>query len=228
MSDRVLAKQFAEDAGTAFVAVIRQQGRPVGLQEIRSILIDAGVRLEDVNRQWARVRGLLKEHPNISKPKPTSYEWSPVARSSQTSLAELSKKARRTRAPGWLVQAHVDNIADSLARAETTGPRAQIGWTEQREREKAVLVADLVGGSELLVAEGRSASGVVDWLLEEAARRRVRPTERVGEQVLFNRDRHDAVGTNHPRPGQEVRVVRSGFSWYGGGHEVVLAKALVT
>lgn len=227
MSDRVLAKQFTEDAGTAFVAVIRQYGRPVRLQEIRSALVGAGVRLEDVNRQWERLRGLLKAHPSISKPTPTTYAWSPVAQPSQASLAELSARAR-VRAPGWLVQAHVDNIADSLARAETNGPRAQIGWTEQREQEKAALLADLVGGVELVVAEGRSAPEVVDWLLEEAARRRLQPAGRIGEQVPFDRARHEPVGGPHPRPGQEVQVVRSGFSWFGSGDEVVLVKALVT
>lgn len=227
MNDRVLAKQFAEDAGTAFVAVIRQHGRPVRLQEIRDTLVDVGIRVEDVNRQWERLRGLLRAHPNIAKPRPTIYEWSPVAHRSRDSLKELAARAR-VRAPGWFVQAHVDNIADSLARAETTGPRAQIGWTEQREQEKAALLADLVGGAELVVAEGHSATDVVDWLLAEAARRQLWPEGRLGERVPFDRALHEPVGTPHPRPGQEVRVVRSGFSWSGNGDDVVLVRALVS
>lgn len=140
MSDRVLAKQFDGDAGMAFMEVIRKADRPIRLQEIRAALVEAGVRVEDINRQWGNLRDHIKSHPSIGKPKPTEYEWSPLSQPSLVSLQNLASQVGK-RGPVWLVQAYVDNIADSLARAESTGPRAQIGWTEQREQE-----GDATGG----------------------------------------------------------------------------------
>jgi hypothetical protein len=80
-----------------------------------------------------------------------------------------------------LTQAHADNVMDSLAKVETAGPRAQPGWSEQREREKATLLAEIVGPAEALAAEGRSGSTIADWLRDEAQRRRLTPIGRIGE-----------------------------------------------
>jgi hypothetical protein len=226
MSDPILVKQFAEDAGGAFVEVIKRSGGPVRLQEIRETLVDAGVSPEDVSRQWARLRPFFRMHPNISKPRPALYEWSLAPHPSKLSLESLSSYASR-RGLAWLIQAYVDNIADSLARAETAGPRAQIGWTEQREQEKAVLMADIAGSAEMLAAGGRSAAEIVTWLAGEVSRRRLTPIGRIGEPARFNSDLHDPDGSTRPRAGQEVRIVRPGYSWSGGAQSVVVAKALV-
>ncbi|MCK9904306.1 hypothetical protein CC117_30375 [Parafrankia colletiae] len=190
------------------------------------MLTAAGVRSEDVTRQWNRLRPLFRAHPHISKPKPALYEWSPVAHPSRVSLEALSAYAGR-RGPAWLVRAYADNIADSLARAETTGPRAQIGWSEQRDQEKAALLAELVGTVDELAAEGRSAHDIVSWLAQEADRSHLTAIGHVGEQAAFDPDLHDSSGPDGHRPGQVVRVVRPGYSWSGGSRPVVVAKALV-
>jgi hypothetical protein len=89
------------------------------------------------------------------------------------------------------------------------------------------LLAEIVGPAEALAAEGRSGSTIADWLRDEAQRRRLTPIGRIGEAETFDRDRHEPAGNRHPRPGQDVRVLRTGFVWTGGGHPVVVAKALV-
>ncbi|WP_131803862.1 hypothetical protein [Pseudofrankia sp. BMG5.36] len=226
MNDSTLAKQFAEDAGGAFVELIKCSGGPIRLQEIRETLVGVGISPEDVNRQWNRLRPFFRTHPHISKPKPALYEWSLVPGPSKLSLEALSAHASR-RGLTWLIQAHVDNIADSLARAETAGPQAQIGWTEQREQEKAALVADIAGSAAMLAADGRSTPEIATLLAEETSRRRLAPIGHIGEIVLFNGDLHDPNGSTSPRAGQEVRVVRPGYSWTGGARSVVVAKALV-
>jgi hypothetical protein len=226
MSDRVLVKQFNDDAGAAFVEVIKRADRPVRLQEIRTGLVDAGVKAADVDRQWKSRRELLKLHPNISKPKPALYEWSPATHPSSDSLRELAERAGK-RGHAWLVQALTDNIANTLARAETSGPRAQISWTEQREQEKATLVADLVSSVEALAADGQSVTAIVERLMEEATRHRLTPIGQIGERAEFDKDLHAPAGRGQPRAGHEVRVVRSGFEWSGTGHAIVVVKALV-
>ncbi|WP_261574796.1 hypothetical protein [Frankia gtarii] len=226
MGDRILAKQFADDAGSAFVEVIRRADGPVRLQEIRAVLVDAGVHADDVDRQWKRLRPLFREHPQLSKPQPTLYEWSPAVHPAKVSLDALVAYARR-RGPAWLVGAFADNVTDSLVRADTSGARSAISWTEQREQEKAVLVAGIVGYAVQLAAAGGSAPELVSWLLDEAGRRRLTPIGRAGEQTRFDGGVHDAPGQTKPHAGAEVRVVRPGFFWSGGGSPVVVAKAVV-
>jgi hypothetical protein len=226
MSDRVLVKQFNDDAGAAFVEVIKRADRPVRLLEIRSSLVNAGVDAADVDRQWGRLREPLKSHPNISKPKPILYEWSPAAHPSSDSLRKLAEQAGK-RGHAWLVHALTDNIANTLARAETTGPRAQITWTEQRDQEKATLVANLASSVEALAAQGQTTTAIVDRLMEEAGRYRLAPIGQIGERTKFDKVLHDPAGRGQPRAGQEVRVVRSGFEWSGTGHPIVVVKALV-
>ncbi len=226
MGDRILAKQFADDAGSAFVEVIRRADGPVRLQEIRAALVDAGVHADDVDRQWKRLRPLFRAHPHVSKPQPTLYEWSPAAHPARVSLDSLVAYARR-RGPAWLVGAFADNVTDDLVRADATGPRSQISWTEQREQEKAALVAGIVGYAAQLASAGGSVPELVSWLLEEAGRRRLTPIGRAGERTRFDGDLHDASGAASPRAGVDVRVVRPGFSWSGGGRPVVVARAVV-
>lgn len=226
MGDRILAKQFADDAGSAFVEVIRRSGGPVRLQEIREALVGAGVQAADVDRQWKRLRPLFRVHPHVSKPQPTLYEWSPAAHPAKVSLDSLAAYARR-RGPAWLVGALTDNVTDSLVRADTTGSRSQISWTEQREQEKAALVAGIVGYAAQLAEAGGSAPELVNWLLDEAGRRRLAPIGRAGERTRFDGDVHDAPGLVSPPTGADVRVVRPGFSWSGGGRPAVVARAVV-
>ncbi|MBL7496548.1 hypothetical protein I6A84_21570 [Frankia sp. CNm7] len=226
MGDRILAKQFVDDAGSAFIEVIRRADRPVRLQEIRAVLVDAGVPVDDVDRQWKRLRPLFRTHPHVSKPQPALYEWSPAAHSAKVSLDALVAYAGR-RGPAWLIGAFADNVTDNLVRSAIAGPRSQISWTEQREQEKAALVAGIVGYAAQLASAGAAAPDLVSWLLDEAGRRRLTPIGRAGERTLFDGDVHEAVGASNLDAGADVRVVRPGFTWSGGGRPVVVARAVV-
>ncbi|GAA3621713.1 hypothetical protein GCM10022223_43260 [Kineosporia mesophila] len=224
MRDQVL-QQFTEDAGAAFVEVIRKADRPVSKGDITAGIVDAGADSAQVQRQWERLRGHLKAHPNISKPKPTLYEWSFAPRPSRDSLYLLAEQAGK-RGQAWLVQAYVDALADTLARAETTSSGAHGSWSDQRELEKVTLIADLVSSVAMLAAEGRSTTDIEDWLLQEADRHRLSPIGRIGEEITYDKDLHEPKG-GRPRAGDLMRVTRPGFSWIGTGHPVTVVKALV-
>jgi hypothetical protein len=88
-------------------------------------------------------------------------------------------------------------------------------------------VAGIVGYAAQLASAGGSAPDLVSWLLDEAGRRRLTPIGRAGERTLFDGDVHDASGPARPHDGVDVRVVRPGFSWSGGGRPVVVARAVV-
>lgn len=226
MDGKVLVKDFRNDPGAAFLALIREADGPVRLGDLRQSLAEAGVPVADINQHWKRLRGSIQAHPRISKPDPAHYEWSPIAHPSKDSLQKLLAKVSG-RGQAWLTQAYADNIMDSLAKVETTGSRAQSGWSEQREREKATLLAEIVGQAGVLAAEDLSGPAIVAWLRDEAQRRGLTPIGQIGEDEAFDRDQHEPAGNRQPRPGQAVRVLRSGFFWAGGGHPVVVAKALV-
>ena len=226
MDGKVLVKNFRNDPGATFVALIREADRPVRLGDLRQSLAEAGVPAADVNREWRRLQKSIKDHPHISKPDSAQYEWSSAAQPSKESFQKLLTKVNK-RGQAWLTQAYADNVMDSLAKVETTGSRAQAGWSEQREREKATLLAEIVGKAEVMGAEGRSGSAIVEQLRHEAQSRHMTSIGRIGEVVKFDRDQHEPDRGRQPRVGQEVRVLRPGFVWTGGGHPVVVAKALV-
>jgi hypothetical protein len=226
MDGNVLVKDFRNDPGATFVALIRDADRPVRLGDLRQLLVEAGVPVADVNRQWNRLRSSIQDHPRISRPDSAQYEWSPTFPPSQDSFRKLLAKVSK-RGQAWLTQAYADNVMDTLAKAETAGSRAQSGWSEQREREKATLLAEIVGTVEVLAADGRSGSAIVERLRDEAQAHRLTSIGRIGEAEKFSRDRHEPDTGRQPRSGQEVRVLRPGFVWTGGGRSVVVAKALV-
>ncbi|GAA2493880.1 hypothetical protein [Winogradskya humida] len=226
MDGKVLVKNFRNDPGATFVVLIREADQPVSLGDLRQSLAEAGVPVAEVNREWDRLRKSIKDHPHISKPEPARYEWSPAAQPSKESFQKLLAKVNK-RGQAWLTQAYADNVMDSLAKVETSGSRAQAGWSEQREREKASLLAEIVAKAEVMGAEGYSGQAIVDWLRDEAQSRHLMSIGRVGEVVKFDRERHEPDAGRQPRADQELRVLRPGFVWVGGGHSVVVAKALV-
>jgi hypothetical protein len=229
MGDRVLVKQFKDDAGLAFIGVIRRRAGPARTQEIKAELVEAGVAKAAVDRWWRALQPRLKEHPQIACPRPGVYEWSLNTEPSHHSLGKLSEQAsKRSAGRLWLVKALTDNIADTLAEVEKSGPGAQISWSQQREREKATLLAELVAAVVSLASDGSSVSEILDRLAQRAQDNRLTPVGQPDEKVEYDRELHEPVGPARPRPGQAVRVTRSGFAWSGGGPErVVVVKALV-
>jgi hypothetical protein len=229
MGDRVLVKQFKDDAGLAFIEVIRRTADPARTQEIKAELVEAGVAKADVDRWWKTLQPWLKEHPQITCPRPGVYEWSLSTEPSHDSLGKLSEQAsKRSAGRSWLVEALTDNVADTLAQVEKSGAGAQISWSQQREREKATLLAELVAEVVSLASDGSSVAEILDRLAQRAQDNRLTPVGQPDEKVEYDRELHEPVGPARPRPGQAVRVARSGFAWSGGGPErVIVVKALV-
>ncbi|GAB3267076.1 hypothetical protein [Kineosporia babensis] len=229
MRDRVLVKQFKDDAGLAFIEVIRRTGDPVRTQEIKAEIIEAGAAKAEVDRWWKKLQPLFKEHPRITCPRPGVYEWSLSTELSHDSLEKLSALAgKRSAGRAWLVEAFTDNIADTLAQVEKSGSGAQISWSQQREREKATLLAEVVASVDALTSDGSSSASILEWLTQQARNQRLTPLGRSGEKAEFDRELHEPVGAARPRPGQAVRVVRAGYAWSGAGPErVVVVRALV-
>ncbi len=140
MRDRVLVKQFKDDAGLAFIEVIRRAGDPVRTQEIKAELIEAGVSKADVDRWWKTLQPSLKEHPRITCPRSGVYEWSFTTESSHDSLEKLTVQAgKRSAGRAWLVEAFTDNISDTLALVEKSGAgRKSHGLSSGSEKGDAV------------------------------------------------------------------------------------------
>lgn len=227
MDAKLLVKQFTTDAGLAFLEIIRSAAGPVGAREIKNEIVAAGVKRSDVDNKWKRLQPYVKLHPQVEKSGPTRYEWSAVPRSSAESLDLLAAHSS-VRVPGWLTQALVGTVADSLAVAETSGGHAQSSWTRQREQEKAKVLADLATVVEVMREQGATIAEVASWLEGETRRKRLRPVDAPGEEVAFDPDRHEVAGGGRPARAGVVRVTRAGYVWQGGEHDVVLVKAVVT
>ncbi|MFI5844547.1 hypothetical protein ACIA8K_33105 [Catenuloplanes sp. NPDC051500] len=225
MDSALLVKQFGEDAGSAFLEIIKSVGRPIGAIEIKKELTSAGVRKADLDRKWKQLQPHIRLHPNIDLDK-NKYEWRLTPGSSKRSLERLSANSLKS-VPAWLTQALVESVQDSLAAEETSGDRARSSWTHQRELEKATLVADLAVSVEVMRADGATISDVADWLDGEARRKRLRVIAAPGDTVSFNPELHETDGHARVAAGAEVRVVRTGYVWHGGLGPEVLAKALV-
>jgi hypothetical protein len=225
MDEKLLLKQFKADPGTAFVEIIRSAAGPIDARRIMDHLKAAGAPLAGVREKWYRVQKFLNVHPHIRKPTPNRYEWSEEPIPSSKALRLLSTYVLKS-TPGWLTSAYVQTITDSLAYAETTGASAQSTWSEERDLQKAQVLAETTAEVESLVDHGASAADVVRWLQEQAVARKLHQIVHLGDQVPFDPETHDVEGVA-PRRGAQVRVVRSGYRWTLGGREDVVVRALV-
>jgi hypothetical protein len=216
---KTLVRQLGKDPGLVFFEIIRASPKPIRAQDIKRQVIDAGAKKADVDRLWTRVQRVIKLHPQINMAN-NKYEWSAEQRSAQSSLDVLAGNLL-AKLPPWLAQSLVQNVADALARAGTTGA----GWAGQ-EFEKARLVADLAVAVDVLQARGDTITEVAKLFTEETRRKRLWPLGQPGETVPFDPESHEAE-VQAPDPGTVVQVVRSGYVWRGGGEPIVAAKAIV-
>jgi hypothetical protein len=224
VDEKLLLKHFNADPGAAFIEVIRTANGTVDSRQIIDRFTAVGAKPAVVKAKWETYRKFVKVHPNIRKASPTKYEWSPEPISSHEALNLLSTYVNKS-TPTWLTGAYIQTITDSLAGAETTGPNAQSTWTEERELQKAQVLAEALSGIEAMVENGASAAEVLKWLLGEAQGKRLRQTPRIGDQVPFNPEDHDVQGSR-PTRGTQVRVVRSGYKWIFGTREDVVVRAV--
>lgn len=221
----MLVKQFNADPGHAFLETIKLAGRPVDAKQIKGHLKAAGISSSDVDGKWKRMQPFINEHPHIRKPVGRLYEWSiePVA---------SGEALRRMRAhtlssvPGWLTGALVTTISDSLAAAEASGPRSQSTWGEQRELEKAQVLAKVATEFEALLSKGQTAVEVFAWIQDQAVDRELEPIATIGERVAFDPDLHDSA-SGAMRRGSSAEVVRSGYRWLGADRPMVVLRAVV-
>lgn len=219
MNSETLVTQFVKDPGSVFVAIIRTSPTPIPAQGVKRQLMDEGVKRDDIDRQWKRIQPLIKLHPQIAMTN-NKYEWLAERRSAQSSLNLLAGRVT-ARVPMWLTAPWVQNVADALVRAGADDS----GWAEH-QFQQARLVADLAVAIEVLQERGDTIVEVARLFAEEARRKRLWQLGKPGDTVSFDPDAHEAE-IEAPMPGVDVRVVRPGYIWRGGGEPIVAAKAAV-
>lgn len=219
MDIKGLVRQFGKDPGSVFVDIIRASAAPLRAQDIKQPLIDAGIKKDDIDRDWKRVQRVITLHPQIAMAS-NKYEWLPERRSAQSSLDLLARGAASSRQ--WLTAPWVQNVADAVERAGAT----ESAWAE-RQFQQARLVAELAVAVGKLQAGGSTITEVAELLAEETRQKRLWPLAAPGDSVAFDPDSHEAQ-SEAPAPGTVVRVVRSGYIWRGAGTPLVAAKAVVT
>ncbi|MFG1921735.1 hypothetical protein [Cryptosporangium sp. NPDC048952] len=226
MDRKLIVKQFATEPGLAFIEVIRTASTPVGAREIKALIADAGVGPVEVDRWWKRSQPYLRLHPHIEKTPNNRYEWRIEAEESAASLGNLAEITLK-RIPSWLTHAYVDNVSDSLAIAESSGPRSQGSWARQRELGKAILLASIAAEVGARQADGASAVDVVDFIMKHADRAYISRFNQPGDTTKFDSDRHESIDSSRLKAGELVTVARPGFVWNGAGDDTVVVKARV-
>ncbi len=94
--------------------------------------------------------------------------------------------------------------------------RTQSGWSEQREREKAALLAEIVRTVEVLTAEGVPGRAIVDRLRDEAQSRRLTLTGRIGNRTLCPKSARTGQESAVPCRAGDTKPA-PGSVWTGGG-----------
>lgn len=225
VNDKLLLKQFGADPGVAFLEVIRSASMPIDALKIKERMTSAGVKKADADDKWTRLQPHVNNHPHIRKPTSRSYEWSIEPTPSAEALHRLSAKTLKS-VPGWLINALVTTVADSLAAAETSGPGAQSSWSEQRDLEKVQVLATIASQIEARVSKGQTAAELLEWIQDHAISKRLEPVAKVGEQVEFDPTLHDSLG-GFPKRGSSVEVISSGYRWLSGDKPTVVVRAAV-
>jgi hypothetical protein len=223
----VLAKLFAENADAAVLHVLRDSGRAMAKAEIIEALVAAGVEQPAARDAWHQVQRRISQHHRVVLDKQGRfhrYRWDPHA---PTPLS--ADEAFERIVTGNLAPFDMQELVEVVRSALVGGPAHRDGEADQPQQldlEAARALAEMAIEIEELAAKQASARAMIHRVRARMRRMRLEPIDQAGDEVPFDRQRHQTIGPEI-RDGAPVVVVRPGYMWRTPEKDLLIERPVV-
>lgn len=213
----------------AFIAAIRDAGRPIGGRELRRAIHEAG-QPESTWRAWASgLKDLIVLHPRVKvtgKGASKRYRWAAPVSAEEA----LSRLTQRVKAPKWLREAWREVVSAGLARkrSATAGVNRKLRQAQELQAGigAARAAAEVAIEVEEIAHNGADPAQIVKRVRNALARKDLTPIGAAGEDTAFDPAVH-RLDFGDPRRGTPVFILRPGYHWRRGDEVMVIEPALV-
>jgi hypothetical protein len=223
----VLAELFAEHADAAVLHVLQDSTRPMTKAEIIDALVAAGVEQAVARDGWDRVQRRISQHDQVVLDKQgrhSRYRWD-----AQTPSAPSPDEAFERIVTGKLAPFNreelVEVVRSALAVPSTDRPGGA-DQSQQLDMEAARALAEMAIEVEELAAKQASARAMIHRVRARMRRMRLEPIDHAGDEVPFDRQRHQTIGPDI-RDGTPVIVVRPGYMWRTPEKDLLIERPVV-
>jgi hypothetical protein len=222
----VLAELFVASAESAVIRVLQESGRGLTKGEIIKALVDGGVDEAAADRAWDSVRRRLNLRADVAahrEGRGNRYTWigkpMPVPRHPSEAFEQLLANGA-TRVNREVL---IEMVRTALDRQGRSNPASR---AEQVEMDAARALAEMAIEVEELAAKEASARAMIHRVRARMKRMRLEPIDRAGDQVAFDRQRHQPIGPDIP-DGAPVVVVRPGYVWKTPNRDLLIERPVV-
>jgi hypothetical protein len=222
----VLAELFAEHADAAVLRVLQDSARAMAKAEIIDALVAAGVEQTVARDAWDRVRRQLSQHDQVILDN-RRYRWDPPAPPAPS--APSPDEAFERIVTGKLAPFDREELVE-VVRSALAAPSTDRGETadrsQQLDMEAARALAEMAIEVEELAAKQASARAMIHRVRARMRRMRLEPIDHAGDEVPFDRQRHQTIGPDI-RDGTPVVVVRPGYMWRTPEKDLLIERPVV-
>jgi hypothetical protein len=226
----VLAELFAEHADAAVLHVLQDSARAMAKAEIIDALVAAGVEQAVARDAWDRVQRRISQHHRVvldKQGRQSRYRWDPQAPSAPS--APSPDEAFERIVTGNLAPFDREELVEVVRSALAVPSTDRAGAADQSQQldlDAARALAEMAIEVEELAAKQASARAMIHRVRARMRRMRLEPIDHAGDEVPFDRQRHQTIGPDI-RDGAPVVVVRPGYMWRTPEKDLLIERPVV-
>jgi hypothetical protein len=228
-----LAALFATQADSAVIQVLRESATALTKAEIIEALETAGVEREAAQDAWSRIQRRISRHDEVvveKQGRDYSYRWDAHTASAPDPADAFERIVSGELGP-FDRQELVEVIRRALAApsaggAETADLADPDAPSRQLEMDAARALAEMAMEIEELATKQASSRAMIHRVRARMKRMRLEPIDRAGDEVPFDRQRHQPIGPDI-RDGAPVVVVRPGYVWRTPEKDLLIERPVV-
>ena len=217
----------AADLFDAVLALLQDSGEGLTKAGILDGLAAGGVDRGVAGAAWDGVQRQLRRHDQVmTEPAGRGYRY--AWRREAPPLPRRPLEAFDRLVAGGLRRADREGLVGLVraALASIDDRPGSDGGREQAEMDAARALAEMAIEVEELAAKQASSKAMIHKVRARMKRLRLEPIDRAGEQVPFDRRRHQPIGPDIG-DGTPVVVVRPGYVWHTPTRDVLVERPVV-
>lgn len=224
-----MAGLFATQADSAVIEVLRESAKALTKAEIIDALETAGVQREAAQDAWSRIQRRISKHDGVvveKQGREYAYRWNVDTPGTPDAAEALERIVSGDLGP-FDKQELVDVIRQALMAPTAEEAReADHNDPPPIEMDAARALAEMAMEVEELATKQASAKAMIHRVRARMKRMRLEPIDRAGDEVPFDRQRHQPIGPDI-RDGAPVVVVRPGYVWRTPEKDLLIERPVV-